>query len=65
MYQRKVNYSPEEGAYSGPGHKTFYVQVSFTGLKCKLKDGRAYMIIGAKVITYFGVIIKTARSKEL
>jgi hypothetical protein len=44
MYQGKVNYSPEEGAKSRPVNKNCYVQVSITGLKWKLKDGRTYMI---------------------
>jgi hypothetical protein len=43
MYQGKVNYSPEEVANSRPGHKN-YVQVSYTGLKWKLKGGKTYMI---------------------
>jgi len=51
MYQGKVNYSQEEGENSGPDHKNCYVQVSFTGLKWKLKVGRACTIIGAKFNT--------------
>jgi len=51
MNQGKVNYSPKEGTNAGKDHKNCYVQVPFTGLKWKLKDGRAYIINGEKFIT--------------
>ena len=56
--QGKVDYLPEEGANSIPGHKN-YVLVSFTELEWKLKDGRTCTIIGAKLITY--ILVSNSR----